>query len=390
MGPLKGVKVIEMAGIGPGPFCAMLLADMGAEVLRIDRADAVGTRGERDPSFELLNRGRRSIALDLKQPSAIDTVLRLIEAADVLIEGFRPGVMERLGLGPQACHKVNPRLVYGRMTGWGQDGPLAQAAGHDINYIAITGALHAIGRADGAPVPPLNLVGDFGGGSLYLALGIACALIEARQSGLGQVVDAAIVDGTSSLITFLHGAMARKAWTSERGTNLLDGGRPWYDSYVTSDGSYVCIGPIEERFYAEFLKRVGLDAGDLPGQNDPTGWPILRERFAALFKTRTRADWCALLEGTDACFAPVLSAAEAVEHPHNKARGAFVDVAGVTQPAPAPRFSRTHADVPTPAARAGQHTRRALADWGLTSAEVESLIATRAAVQAEAAKESAR
>jgi len=391
MGPLQGIKVIEMAGIGPGPFCAMLLADMGADVLRIDRADAVGAKGERDPRLEPLMRGRRSVALDLKQPQAIDTVLKLVAGADALIEGFRPGVMERLGLGPDACMAVNPKLVFGRMTGWGQEGPLAQSAGHDINYIAITGALHAIGRAGGAPVPPLNLVGDFGGGSLYLAFGIACALLEARRSGKGQVVDAAICDGASSLASFLHGALARKGWSEERGTNLLDGGRPWYDSYETADGRYVSLGPIEDKFYREFVRRAGLEGEDLPAQNDPAGWPRLRERFAAAFRQRTQAQWCELLEGTDACFAPVLSVIEAREHPHNRARGAFVEVDGVTQPAPAPRFSRTRAQVRGSGSRAGQNTLAALADWGLSSSEVDGLIACGAAVQAsDALSEAAR
>ncbi|MEN9419667.1 MAG: hypothetical protein RI988_3288 [Pseudomonadota bacterium] len=383
MGPLEGVRVIEMAGIGPGPFCAMLLADMGADVLRVDRADAVGAKGERDPRLEPLNRGRRSVALDLKRPSAIQALRRMVSRADVLIEGFRPGVMERMGLGPEACLADNPRLVYGRMTGWGQEGPLAQAAGHDINYIAITGALHAIGRAGGAPVPPLNLVGDFGGGSLYLAFGIVCALLESRRSGQGQVVDAAICDGASSLATFLHGAFARGAWTHERGRNLLDGGRPWYDSYETSDGHYVCIGPIEERFYRQFLEKVGLASEALPAQNEPEGWPVLRERFAALFRTRTRQAWCELLEGTDACFAPVLSIEEARAHPHNAARQAFIEVDGLTQPAPAPRFGRTRPEVVRGAARAGADTREALGDWGLDEAQVAALLEEGAAVQAQ-------
>ncbi|HLS55202.1 MAG TPA: CaiB/BaiF CoA-transferase family protein [Zeimonas sp.] len=381
MGPLQGVRVIEIAGIGPGPFCAMMLSDMGAEVLRIDRADAVGARGERDPRFEALNRGRRSIAVDLKSPDAVRALLRLVEKADVLIEGFRPGVMERLGLGPADCASVNPRLVYGRMTGWGQEGPLAQAAGHDLNYIALTGVLHSIGRPGQAPVPPLNLVGDFGGGSLYLAFGIACALWESQRSGRGQVVDAAIVDGASSLATFLHGALARGGWTERRGENLLDGGRPWYDSYETADGGYVSLGPIEPRFYQQFLERVGLAGEDLPAQNDPAGWPRLRERFAALFRTRTRAQWCELLEGTDACFAPVLSPLEAPAHAHNKARGSFVDVAGVVQPAPAPRFERTRPEVASGAPWAGQHTIEALADWGFPAADIDALIARGAAVQ---------
>lgn len=381
MGPLQGVRVIEIAGIGPGPFCAMMLSDMGAEVLRIDRADAVGARGERDPRFEALNRGRRSIAVDLKSPDAVRALLRLVERADVLIEGFRPGVMERLGLGPADCASVNPRLVYGRMTGWGQDGPLARAAGHDLNYIALTGVLHSIGRPGQAPVPPLNLVGDFGGGSLYLAFGVVCALWESQRSGRGQVVDAAIVDGASSLATFLHGALARGGWDERRGENLLDGGRPWYDSYETADGRYVSLGPIEPRFYEQFLERVGLAGEELPAQNDPTGWPRLRERFAALFRTRTRAQWCELLEGTDACFAPVLSPLEAPAHPHNKARGSFVDVAGVVQPAPAPRFERTRPEVASGAPWAGQHTVEALADWGFPATEIDALIARGAAVQ---------
>lgn len=382
MGPLHGIKVVEMAGIGPGPFCAMLLSDMGAEVLRIDRADAVDAASERDPRFEAMNRGRRSIAIDLKHPEGAATVMRLVASADVLIEGFRPGVMERLGLGPDACLAVRPRLIYGRMTGWGQQGPLAQAAGHDINYIALTGALHAIGNGCGKPVPPLNLVGDFGGGALYLAFGIACALLEARQSGQGQVVDAAIVDGASSLLTFLHGAFARDAWTHERGSNLLDGGRPWYDSYETADGRHICIGAIESRFFGELLVLLGLDGEDLPDQNDPAGWTWLRSRLAAVFKGKTRDEWSALLEGTDACFAPVLDLHEAQRHPHNVARNAFVEVDGLAQPAPAPRFSRTPAQVACPAPRAGQHTRTALEQWGFTACEVGRLLAMGSVVQA--------
>lgn len=382
MGPLKGLKVIEMAGIGPGPFCAMMLSDMGADVIRIDRADAVGAKGERDPRFEILNRGRPSIALDLKKPQAIELVLKLVKDADVLMEGFRPGVMERLGLGPADCAKVNPRLVYGRITGWGQGGPLAQAAGHDINYIAITGALNAIGRAGEAPVPPLNLVGDFGGGSMYMLFGILCALWERERSGIGQVVDAAIVDGVNSLSSFLFGALARKGWINERGANVLDGGRPWYDSYQTKDGGYICIGPIEARFYQLFLERVGLAGEGLPDQNDPAGWPLLRERFTALFKTRTRDEWVGLLEGTDACFAPVLSITEAPNHPHNVARGNFTEIDGVTQPVPAPRFSRTKAEIAGPASRAGQKTRVGLAGWGISDSDIQALLDEKVAVQA--------
>lgn len=384
MGPLQGTKVIEMAGIGPGPFCGMLLSDMGAEVLRVDRADAVGSASERDPRFEAMHRGRRSIAVDLKHPEGVATVKRLVASADVLIEGYRPGVMERLGLGPQTCLATQPRLIYGRMTGWGQQGPMAQAAGHDINYIAITGALHAIGNGAGKPVPPLNLVGDFGGGALYLAFGIACALLEARQSGQGQVVDASIVDGTSSLLTFLHGAFARDAWSHERGSNLLDGGRPWYDSYETLDGRHICIGAIESRFYQELLSRIGLSDEDLPEQNDPAGWAHLRTRFATVFKSKTRDEWSALLEGTDACFAPVLDLHEAQRHPHNLARRAFVHVDGLAQPAPAPRFSRTPSQVAGPAPRAGQHSREALGQWGFTAAEADRLLASGSVVQAAA------
>lgn len=381
-GPLVGLKVIEMAGIGPGPFCAMMLSDMGADVLRVDRADAVDAKHERDPRFEILNRGRPSIALDLKKPEAIAAVLRLVEQADVLIEGFRPGVMERLGLGPADCAKVNKGLVYGRMTGWGQDGPLAQSAGHDINYIALTGALHAIGRAGEAPVPPLNLVGDFGGGSMYLLFGILCALWERQRSGQGQVVDAAILDGATSLSSFLYGALARKGWTNDRGANLLDGGRPWYDSYETKDGRFVSIGPIEPRFYKQLIDHLGLADAELPEQNDPSGWDRLRKRFAAVFKTRTRDEWSKLLEGTDACFAPVLSALEAPAHPQNVARGNFIELDGVVQPAPTPRFSRTKPEVGGSASRAGQQTRGGLACWGFSRDEIERLILNKIAVQA--------
>lgn len=386
VGPLSGIKVIEIAGIGPGPFCTMLLSDMGAQVLRVDRADAVDNPSERDPRFEFANRGRPSVALDLKQPSAVETMKTLVSQADVLIEGFRPGVMERFGLGPEDCAAINPRLVYARMTGWGQTGMLSQRAGHDINYIAITGALHAIGPSGGAPVPPLNLLGDFGGGSLYLAFGIVCALMERQTSGKGQVVDGAIVDGAHSLMTFVHAAHARGDWKDERGANMLDGGRPWYGVYETSDGKHVAVGPIEARFYSEFIQRLGLDASTLPAQNDPKGWPVLKEQFSAAFRTRSRDEWCAVLQDSDACFAPVLGIAEASQHPHNRSRNAFLEIDGVSQPAPAPRFSRSRPEVAGPAARAGQNTRDALAAWGFAPDRVEQLIASGAAVQSKRRK----
>ena len=373
MGPLAGIRVIEIAGIGPGPFCAMLLADMGADVLRVDRTADSDLGLPRDPRFDLLNRGRRSVALNLKKPEGVAAALRLIGQADALIEGFRPGVMERLGLGPDVCLERNPKLVYGRMTGWGQDGPLADAAGHDINYIALTGALHAIGRAGGPPVPPLNLVGDFGGGALYLAFGIACALAEARQSGRGQVVDAAMTDGAASLMTMFYGFRAQGLWQDVRGANLLDSGAPWYDVYETKDGKYVAIGSIEGRFYAELIQRLGLEGEALPKQYDLKRWPELRARFAARFKEKTRDEWCAAMEGSDVCFAPVLTLEEAPKHPHNAARGTFVEVDGILQPAPAPRFSRTPGAIAGPPPKPGEHTDRGLADWGFTAAEIAAL-----------------
>ncbi len=370
-GPLTGVKVLELAGIGPGPFCGMLLADMGADVLRVDRLQANDLGLPVAPKFDIMSRGRRSIALDLKQAEAIQTVLALAAKADALIEGFRPGVTERLGLGPEACLARNPRLVYGRITGWGQDGPLAQAAGHDINYIALSGALHAIGHKDGGPVPPLNLVGDFGGGGMVLAFGIACALYEARASGQGQVIDAAMSEGAASLMAMFYGRLAAGHWRDRRGVNVLDTGAPWYDAYETADGKHVAIGSIEGRFYAELLARLGLDAATLPGQFEFARWPELRAAFTAAFKTKTRDEWCREMEGTDVCFAPVLSLAEAPEHPHNKARGAFVAIDGVTQPAPAPRFSRTPGAIERGAPRRGEGGAQALADWGFGEKEIE-------------------
>ena len=369
MGPLEGVGVVEVAGIGPGPFCAMLLADMGAEVLRVDRPAS-------SPAAHpyVLARGRRSVAVDLKHPGGAEVVLRLAASADVLLEGFRPGVAERLGIGPDACLARNPRLVYGRMTGWGQDGPLAGTAGHDINYLALAGALHPIGRAGEAPVPPLNLVGDFGGGGMLLAFGVVCALLEAGRSGRGQVVDAAVVDGAALLTTLFHELAAVGLWRWERGANLLDGGAPFYGVYETSDGGYVSVGALEPGFYRELLERLGLgEARDLPLQADRDRWPELRERFAAVIRTRTRDEWCRLAEGGDACLAPVLSPAEAPEHPHNRHRGTFVDTPEGPRPAPAPRFSRTPCAPPGPAPVPGQHTGEALADWGFTAGELASL-----------------
>jgi len=372
-GPLAGLRVVEVAGIGPGPFAAMMLADMGAEVLRVDRASSVPAGGPDTPSADLLARGRRSVGVDLKHPEGVATVLRLVERADGLIEGFRPGVAERLGIGPEPCLARNPRLAYGRMTGWGQDGPLAGAAGHDIDYIALAGVLGAIGRAGERPVPPLNLVGDFGGGGMLLAFGMVCAFLEAARSGKGQVVDAAMVDGAALLTTMIHGLRAMGLWRDERGTNLLDTGAHFYEVYETADGGHVAVGAIEPRFYAELVRRSGLEEEDLPPQMDRAAWPRMKERLAQVFRSRTRDEWCQLMEGSDACFAPVLSMAEAPGHPHNRARGTFVEVGGVVQPGPAPRFSRTPGEVGAPPAHAGQHTDEALADWGFSAADLARL-----------------
>jgi alpha-methylacyl-CoA racemase len=363
-GPLEGIRVIEIAGIGPGPFCAMLLADLGADVLRIDRADRVRGPGPGVVAFDLTARSRRSAAIDLKHPRGVEAVLRLVDRADVLTEGFRPGVMERLGLGPDVCLARNPRLVYGRMTGWGQEGPLAKAAGHDINYIALAGALAHFAREGQKPTPPLNMVGDFGGGGIFLALGLLAALLERARSGKGQVVDAAMVDGAAVLMTMIWGLYQTGGHSLVPGTNLLDTGAHFYEVYETSDGKYVSLGSIEPQFYAELLERLGLESEPLPDQLDRAQWPALKGRLEALFRTRTREEWCALLEGTDVCFAPVLSMPEAAAHPHARARRAFVEVDGKQQPAPAPRFSRTPLAAPTPPAGIGEHTDRALRDWG--------------------------
>jgi alpha-methylacyl-CoA racemase len=348
MGPLKGVKIIELAGIGPGPMCAMLLADLGATVLRVERKQVVDLGNPRPLKFNLLLRNRKAIALDLKNPDAVAMVLDLVSDADGLIEGFRPGVVERLGLGPEDCFKRNPKLVFGRMTGWGQEGPLAMAAGHDLNYIAITGALHSIGRKGQPPTPPLNLLGDYAGGSLYLAMGMLAAIIEARQSNKGQVVDAAIVDGTASLMTSIFGLYAGGLLSLERGTNTSDSGAYFYDVYQCSDRQWISIAPIEGRFHSEFLERIGINESEIGEQRDKANWERSRERIAACIVQKSRKEWVEILEGTDACFAPVLTMAEAPNHPHMRSRSTLVEIDGVVQPAPAPRFSRTSPNMPTP------------------------------------------
>jgi len=373
MGPLSGVRIIELAGIGPGPFCAMMLADMGADVIRVDRADRVRGGDPAVPPADVLNRGRRSIGVDLKSADGIEAVMRLVESADGLIEGFRPGVTERLGLGPDDCAAHNPALVYGRMTGWGQDGPYAHAAGHDINYIALAGALDSFGRQGEAPVPPINLVGDFGGGGMFLAFGMVCAILEAKASGRGQVVDAAMVDGAATLMAFIHGFRAMGVWNDERGTNMLDTGSHFYDVYECSDGTYVSIGSIEPQFYAELREKLGLDDAKWDQQMSRGDWPALKAELAAIFKTRTRDEWCALMEHTDICFAPVLNISEAPHHPHNVARGTFVEYEGITQPRPAPRFSRTESVIQRPPAHAGQHTDEVLEELGYTDDAVAAL-----------------
>lgn len=380
MGTLSGVKVVEFAGIGPGPFSCMMLADMGAEVIRIDRAANVG-RETAKPAFATTLRGRRNIALDLKSPDGVETALALCEKADILIEGFRPGVMERLGLGPDVVQARNPRIVYGRMTGWGQDGPIAHTAGHDINYIALTGALHAIGTKNGGPVPPLNLVGDYGGGALYMVVGVLAAYIEAQRSGKGQIVDTSMVEGAASLMTPTFGALASGAWKEEREANRLDGGCHHYSVYETLDGQHICIGSNEPQFYKLMLETVGLGNVELPAQTDRTRWPEMRRRLAAIFKTRTRAEWTELMEHKDVCFAPVLSMSEAVEHKQNVARGTFVTVDGVVQPGPAPKFSRTPSAVGRGPAYAGEHSAAVLKDWGIDETRAASLLSSGAVKQ---------
>jgi alpha-methylacyl-CoA racemase len=377
MGPLAGFRIVEMAGIGPAPFAAMLFADMGAEVIRVDRRETtdLGIPG-REPKFDVLHRGRRSIAVDVKAEAGRDVVKRLVAKADAVIEGFRPGVMERLGLGPDVLLQINPKLVFGRMTGFGQDGPLSQAAGHDINYIALAGVLHGIGRKGEAPVPPLNLVGDFGGGGTFLAFGVVCALLEAQKSGKGQVVDAAMVDGSATLMALMYGMFSQGGWKDERGVNVLDTGSPWYNTYQTSDGKWLAVGAIEQRFYAEFIERLGLKMSDLPKQHDRKGWPDLHRLFTEKIKSKTRAEWEKIFAGSDACVAPILSLGEVADHPHNAARNTFARRDGVLQPAPAPRFSRTVPEMGAPPRPLGADTDAVLADYGFDAGEIGALKAS--------------
>jgi alpha-methylacyl-CoA racemase len=372
-GPLSGVRIVEFAGIGPAPFAGMMLADAGADIVRIDRHDKATYPPQEKPHLDLMNRGRRSVAVDLKNSDGVELALRLIDQADGLMEGFRPGVAERLGLGPDVCLKRNPRLVYGRMTGWGQTGPLSTTAGHDIDYISVAGALEAIGRAGQPPLPPLNLIGDFGGGGMLLAFGMVSALLSAQKTGEGQVIDAAMVDGAAALMTMIHTFRAMGIWKDVRGTNLLDTGAHFYEVYETSDGKFMSVGAIEPQFYAELLRLLGLDNEDLPDQNDKTQWPKLKERFASLFLTKTRDQWQAIFDGSDACVSPVLSIPEAAEHPHNQHRGTFTEVAGVVQPGPAPRFGGTPSSIRRPPPNPGQHGDEALVDWGIEPEEIAKM-----------------
>lgn len=370
MGPLQGTRVIELAGIGPGPFCGMMLADMGADVIRVDRSSGTNSVRPKD----VLTRGRRSIAIDLKHPEGKEVILKLCEGADAIFEGFRPGVTERLGIGPDDCMKRNPGLVYGRMTGWGQEGPMAQAAGHDINYIALAGALHGIGRKGERPVPPLNLVGDFGGGGMMLAFGLVCALMESQKSGKGQVVDAAMVDGAATLMAMFFSMKAVGMFSDERGTNLLDGGAHFYDTYETSDGKYISLGSIEPQFYALLVEKAELDKEDFSDQMNQGKWSELKAVLIDRFKTKTRAQWCDIMEGTDICFAPVLSLSEVSEHPHNKARSTFLDLDGVLQPAPAPRFSRTTVGLTHGSRMSGEDSADVLSSYGFDDDQISQLM----------------
>ena len=384
-GPLAGYKIIEIAGIGPGPFAAMMLSDMGAEVIRVERVQAVRDTQRSNANWDVMQRGRKNVAIDLKHVDGVEALLQLVEKADAMIEGFRPGVMERLGVGPDVCLARNKKLVFGRMTGWGQDGPYANAAGHDINYIALAGALAHFGRAGEAPVPPLNMVGDFGGGGMLLAYGVVCALLEAQRSGAGQVVDAAMVDGSAILMSMFWGFKNIGLHDENaRGANMLDTGAHFYDVYKCSDGKYVSIGSIEPQFYAQLLQLTGLASdAEFANQQDRTMWPKLKQRFTEVFATKTQAEWCQIMEGTDVCFAPVLTMSEAAKHPHNVARKTFIEIAGTTQPAPAPRFSRTVASLPTAPVGAGANTREVLQSWGIQN--VDELI-TRGVVKESGAE----
>ena len=369
MGPLKGLKIIEMAGIGPGPFCGMVLADLGAEIIRVDRASAIGTGSKKEPS----NRGKKSIAVDLKAKEGVEVVLKLVETADAIFEGFRPGVMERLGIGPEVCLARNDRIVFGRMTGWGQEGPLANAAGHDINYISLSGALAAIGRPGSPPVPPLNLIGDFGGGGMLLALGLVAALLESKESKKGQVVDAAMTDGSALLMTMIYSMQSSGMWKTTMGSNLLDGGSHFYDTYECKDGKFISIGSIEPQFYALLCQIAELDEKVFSKQMSRDLWPEQKEEIKKIFLKKTRDKWCELMEGTDVCFAPVLDMSEAPQHPHNKERKTFIDLEGVTQPAPAPRFSRTEPEVVSSPSIVGEHTNEVLSSIGLSEEDISSL-----------------
>ncbi len=369
MGPLKGLKIIEMAGIGPGPFCGMVLADLGAEIIRIDRASAIGTGSKKEPS----NRGKKSIAVDLKAKEGVEVVLKLVETADAIFEGFRPGVMERLGIGPEVCLARNDRIVFGRMTGWGQEGPLANAAGHDINYISLSGALAAIGRPGFPPVPPLNLIGDFGGGGMLLALGLVAALLESKESKQGQVVDAAMTDGSALLMTMIYSMQSSGMWKTTMGSNLLDGGSHFYDTYECKDGKFISIGSIEPQFYALLCQIAELDEKVFSKQMSRDLWPEQKEEIKKIFLKKTRDEWCELMEGTDVCFAPVLDMSEAPQHPHNKERKTFIDLEGVTQPAPAPRFSRTEPEVVSSPSIVGEHTNEVLSSIGLSEEDISTL-----------------
>ncbi|MBH63116.1 MAG: carnitine dehydratase [Alphaproteobacteria bacterium] len=381
MGPLQGIRIVEFAGLGPGPFCGMLLSDLGAEVIRIDRQQALAGRVDHDPRSQVMNRGRRSIAVDLKNPDACAAVLRLINQSDALIEGYRPGVMERLGLGPETCMAGNPRLIYGRMTGWGQDGPLAMAPGHDINYIALTGTLNAIGRRDAPPTPPLNLVGDFGGGA-YLAMGLLAAILEAKTSGKGQIVDTAMVDAAASMMAYFFGFSASGYWSDERGSNYLDSGSPFYDTYETSDGKWIAIGSVEAKFWEQTWQLLGLDLADMPPQHDRGNWQDTKAKVTAAVKQKSRDEWTRIFDGQEACVAPVLSIPESASHPHIAARQTVVNFEGIEQPAPAPRFSRTSAELDLPPPARGEHSEAILRDWGFDAAEISALKESGAVMQA--------